>query len=90
MDVLEYIRDEIRHSGYLSSLKIITKLVKYDSKISRENVDNILNSIECKDIHKIEYTNSYVASYRLKDLYYYNPKKKKRTTKRRQTKKKTK
>ena len=82
MKDVEKLRCEIRDSGYLSALQVILRLSKLSPGISRKNVELILKSLECKDIHKIEYTNSFVSSYRLKDLYYYNPTPKKKPAKR--------
>lgn len=73
MKELEYIRREIRSSGYLSSLQIILRLAQRVPGINKDELNSILSTISCEDIHKIVYTNSYVSALKLKDLYYYNP-----------------
>lgn len=87
MKELEYIRREIRDNGYLSTLQIVLKLAQRHPKINRNKVDYILAKISCDDIHKIQYTNSYVSSLKMKNLYIYNPNVKKATRKRSETKK---
>lgn len=77
MKELEYVRREIRNNGYLSTLQIVLRLTKHKSNINRDEIDLILSTISCKDIHKIAYTNSYVSALKLKCLYYYNPTNKK-------------
>jgi hypothetical protein len=88
MQEIEQIRQTIRDNGYLSALQIILKVVKNNPKVDKKSVSLILRSIPCKDIHKIEYTNSYVSAYRLKDLYYYNPAKKKPQRRKKRSEKK--
>jgi len=87
MKEVEYVRNEIRNSGFLSNLQIVLRLAKYSPGISREKLDSILSSILCKDIHKVAYTNSYVSSLKLKDLYYYNPVDEKMAQRKKKTKK---
>ncbi|KKL19175.1 hypothetical protein LCGC14_2468120 [marine sediment metagenome] len=84
----EQVRREIRNNGYLSALQIMLRVSRSNPKIDKKGMDSILNSIVCKDIHKIEYTNSYVSALKLKDLYYYNPTKKKPQRKKRRSAKK--
>lgn len=71
--IIKQLQYEIRNNGFLTATQIILRLSKNDYKTNKHNIELILNSIECKDIHKIKYTNSYIAKYKLKDLYYYNP-----------------
>ena len=74
MNELEYyIRCEIQDSGYLSALQIMIRLVKRKSGIKKDEIDSILSTIPCAEIHKISYTNSYTRAIKFKDLYYYNP-----------------
>lgn len=84
MKELEQIRRDIREKGYLSALYIVLLIAKRKPGIKKQELIAILESIACKDIHKIEYTHSYSSTNKLKDLYYYNPisrKKKKRARK---------
>jgi len=78
MKELEQVRRDIRDNGFLSALQIVLRVAHRNPGISREELDGIMHSILCKDIHRIEYTNSYVSAYKLKDLYYYNPSPRKR------------
>lgn len=89
MREVEQIRREIRDNGYLSALQIILRVAQNNPKIDKKGIDSILNSIACKDIHKIEYTNSYISTLKLKDLYYYNPAQKKPQRRKRRSAKKT-
>jgi len=78
MKELEQIRCYIRDNGYLSALQVVLLIAKRNPGISKQKLDSVLDAIVCKDIHRIEYTSSYVSAYKLKDLYYYNPTPRKR------------
>lgn len=69
-DLVERTREEIRRYGYKTATRIKIELSKkYDAK----TIEKILSLLECKDIKRIEYTNTYVSKYTTKDLFYYNP-----------------
>jgi len=86
-DLVEKTREEIRRYGYKTATRIRIELSK---KHNTETIDKILSLLECNDIKKVEYTNTYVSKYTTKDLFYYNPKqtkvKRKRKTRRAKTK----
>lgn len=68
VEVIEEIRREIRKNGFLSATQI---LVRFQIDAS------MIRSLECGDIRRVEYSNSYVGPHKLKDLFYYAPRKKK-------------
>ena len=90
MKELEYMRNEIRSKGFLSALQITLRLAQRKPGIGKDELDSIMSSLVCKDIHRIAYTNSYVAALKLKDLYYYNPISQKDPTRKKKIKKKAK
>lgn len=67
------IRKEIREKGFMSALQIVLRLAGKNPKINKDQVNMILRSLKCKDILKVQYTNTYVGELKFKDLYYYNP-----------------
>lgn len=88
MKEIEQMRREIRSNGHLSALQITSRIIKNNPKTSINDINIILNSIVCKDIHKIEYTNSYVSALKMKYLFYYNPTQKKPQRRKRRSAKK--
>lgn len=88
MKDIEQVRCEIRSKGYLSALQIALRVSRSNPKIDKKGIDSILDSIVCKDIYKIKYTNSYISELKLKDLYYYNPIQKKPQRRKRRSAKK--
>jgi len=74
---IEHMRQEIREEGFLSVMKLAARIVLRARENGFESMDyeRVLSELPCDDIHVVEYTNSQVADYRVKDLYYYNPRK---------------
>jgi len=61
------IREQIKYKGYMTGTQI-------SIQISNDQIKMIINLLENDpEIHKIEYTNKYVAQYTTKQLYFYNP-----------------
>jgi len=71
------IKEQIKYKGYMTGTQIYMQLS------DKEKKEVIKSLIDDPEIHKIEYTNRYVAPYTTKQLYFYNPniKKKKRRKK---------
>ena len=67
--MIENIRHYIRSRGYASAMTIVLEIIKSDSEMDLK----LLEQIECDDIHRVEYTNAAVSSFRVNDLIYYNP-----------------
>jgi hypothetical protein len=77
-ELIERIRQDIRHQGYKTATRIKIELsTKYDNK----TIKKILSMLTCYDIRKVEYTNNYVSKYYTKKLFYYNPKRTKKGNK---------
>jgi len=72
---VEHIRQEIREEGFMSAMKLAARIVLRAREKELEGLDyeRVLSALPCEDIHVVEYTNSQVSDYRVKDLYYYNP-----------------
>ena len=70
--VIEKIRNEIRRNGFLSAVQIAVRFTKDTS-----DIDKLVSSIECTDIKRAEYANSFIGPNSVKDLFYYNPNKRK-------------
>ena len=76
MDLQSYIRAE----GHVTAIKLSMRAVEFGivSDMHNLDIDLVLDSVtKAPDIHVIEYTNSMVADYRVKDLFYFNPHQKK-------------
>jgi len=58
-------------------MNLAARIVLRAKETRMEGVDyeRVLSCLPCNDIHVVEYTNTQVAEYRVKDLYYYNPNK---------------
>lgn len=69
----EHIRNKIKENGYLSATKITLLLKDYNPSLEESELKQILKEMMGDGVHKIEYTNRYVAPYTTKDLYIYNP-----------------
>lgn len=88
MNLVEKARELVRSRGFKSKIQITLDLMK--DKHSAKDIELAIKSLECNDIQKVEYTNTYVAPWKTKELYYYNPhqkKKRKRKTSGRRKKK---
>ena len=72
MDKTEYFRNKIKKYGFLSGTKIT---IEADKKwgLSAPSIVRLLDEIVNDEIHKIEYTNMWIAPYATKVLFYYNP-----------------
>lgn len=70
------IKNEIKYKGYMTGTQISIKIT------NPKEIKEVLRELD-KDpeIHKIKYTNKYIASFITKQLYFYNPNIKKRTKK---------
>ena len=69
--MIEQIRQYIRDRGFASAMAITLEIIQ---KATPSAVDSDwYDQIACDDIHRVEYTNSLVAAYRVKDLFYFNP-----------------
>lgn len=88
-EVIRRLKARIAESGYLSATRIAVELPDLRTLAKEEaNLDDVLAALEAdKAIHKVEYTNRFVAPYRMKDLYIYNPNKRKRKPRNKQNKK---
>jgi len=77
---IEQIRSEIRRNGFLSGIQINTRFFE-------EGLDfiKLLKLLECEDIKRVEYTNTYVLPQKVKDLFYYNPNNTKKRVKRKKS-----
>ena len=75
------IRKDIRRNGYVSATKIILDATIQYPNMSKKEIYNLLEQIECRDICKIQYTNSYISDTLFKYLYCYKPKKKAKSKK---------
>ena len=73
MTDLERICNKIRENGYLSVTRVTLELFNINSELTSEEIDKMLKDIVGDGIHRIEYTNRYVAPYTRKGLYIYNP-----------------
>ena len=71
MNLVEKARELVRSRGFKSKIQITLDLMK--DKHSAKDIELAIQNLECKDIKRIEYTNTYVAPYKTKDLFYYNP-----------------
>jgi len=77
--------DKIKCNGYMTHTQISIEIS--DTKKLKEFLVELNKDPE---IHKVEYTNKYVAPYTTKQLYFYNPNTKKRTKRKTSGKKKKK
>lgn len=68
--ILEDVRRDIRRNGYKTATRIKIELGKVTDT---DTINKVLSNLECSDIKKIAYTNTYVADHIIKDMYYYNP-----------------
>jgi hypothetical protein len=78
----EDIKSILKYKGYITGTQISLKLS--DPKQIKETLATLEKDPE---IHKIEYTNRYVAPYKTKQLYFYNPNIKKKAKRKSKTKK---
>lgn len=87
---VEYIRYKIKEYGFLSATRVTFLLKDYNSELNDDKIKQILDDIVGDGIHRVEYTNRYVAPYTTKGLYLYNPNRyiKKRPTKKKKVTKK--
>lgn len=69
-DEVDRIRNEIKRYGFLSATQIRVRFAR-----KKIDIDKIIRSLECEEIKRIEYTNSFVGPQKVKDLFYYNPNK---------------
>lgn len=65
---ISIIREEIRRQGFLSANQIAVRFAEEGLDFAK-----LIKEIECKDIKKVEYTNTFVLPQKVKDLFYYNP-----------------
>ena len=74
-ELVERTRQEIRRQGYKTETRISIELSKkYDEK----TIKKVLSLLECEDIKKVKYSNTYLANFTMKDMYCYDPRKPKR------------
>lgn len=85
---IEYIRYQIKEYGFLSATRITFLLKDFNSELKDDEIKQILENIVGEGIHRVEYTNKYVAPYATKGLYLYNPNRyiRKRPTKKKKAK----
>lgn len=88
MNLVEKARRLVRDRGFKSAIQITLELM--NDKHSVEEITTAISSLECDDIKRIEYTNTYVAPYKTKDLFVYNPHRTKKRGKKRYPKRKKK
>lgn len=83
MSDFEDIRNRIKYKGYMTRTQISIELPDL------KQIKRVLTTLaKDPEIHKIEYTNKYVAPYTIKQLYFYNPNIKKKIKKKTNGKKK--
>lgn len=73
MEILDFIRNDVRKYGFLSAPQVVLKIATYFPGTSEKDIKYVLENLECNDIYKIQYTNSYVSTIKMKDLFYYDP-----------------
>ena len=71
MNLVEKARDLVRSRGFKSKIQLTLDLMKDNH--SAKDIELAIASLACKDIIRVEYTNTYVAPYKTKELFYYNP-----------------
>lgn len=75
---VEHMRQEIREEGYMTAIKMAARVVLRAKECDfNGDYERVFAELPCEDIHVVEYTNLFVAEYRVKDLYYFNPEHKK-------------
>lgn len=77
-DVVEHARHTVRIYGFMSASQLSVEVISFihenkDSFVESVECLNVLDNLKCDDIHSVEYTNSVVKDYRVKDLFYFNP-----------------
>lgn len=77
-EVIKQMRDFVRKEGYVSAMTLAMQGVDIGhclgEDVDFEHLELLLTAVaEAPDIHVTEYTNSTVADFRVKDLYYFNP-----------------
>lgn len=77
-DVVEHARNTVRIHGFMSASQLSVEVISFihenkDSFVESVECLNVLGGLQCDDIHRVEYTNSVVKDYRVKDLFYFNP-----------------
>ena len=80
MSSFENIKKEIEYKGYMTETQISLKLS--NPKEIKKTLVALKNDPE---IHIVEYTNIYVAPYKVKQLYLYNPNIKKKSKAKKKT-----
>lgn len=79
-DIIKQIRFKIIDNGFMSKTSISRELRTLG--VEEEKMKEVFAELKNEpNIHKMEYTNRFVAKYRVRDLYYYNPNKRKRKAK---------
>jgi hypothetical protein len=82
MDLIERLRAYVRDEGFVPAVRLAMKAVELGwvmgEDVTHGHIEPLMQAVaEAKDIHTVEYTNSTVSEYRVKDLYYFNPHKEK-------------
>lgn len=74
-EFVEHMRQEIREEGFMSAVKLASRMVVRAKETGMENLDyqEVMSRMAGGNIRVVEYTNTQAESYRVKDLYYYNP-----------------
>lgn len=77
-ELIYKLRDYVREEGFVPAVTLAMKAVEFGwimgEDVSHGHIEPLLQAVaEAKDIHTVEYTNSTVSEYRVKDLYYFNP-----------------
>ena len=77
-ELINRLREYVRDEGFVPAVRLASKAVELGwvmgEDVSHEHIDLLMQAVaEAKDIHVVEYTNSMVSEYRVKDLYYFNP-----------------
>jgi hypothetical protein len=81
--MFEDLKKILKNKGYLTVTRITLM-------VGPKNIKKALAELESDlEIHKIEYTNNYVAPYTGRQLYFYNPSIKKKVKRKSKVKKKT-
>jgi len=70
---IERLKYKIKESGYLSTTRLTLMLLALDPDLNDRDIKKVFKALTTDGIHRIEYTNSYVAPYTRKSLYLYNP-----------------
>jgi len=71
-DKTKDIRNEIKRLGFMSGTKIIMK-AQTQWNFSQSAALQFLDTLTNEEIHKIEYTNIWIAPYAVKSLFFYKP-----------------